>query len=246
MVGLWGCASATPIPDTDRDQLNTQLTGQSRYLRVSMYKGPFWGDENKVLLSDSYPSDLELFTDTHGEIQRAGAPTGVIPLGRRVKITQVEFPTALVITGRMLYSPRYNPWVYLQVEGEPNSKPAMLVLNANLKNKSDFLAALDRYLTSDDPAPSLTNYSDDVRKAILEKQVVNDMDPAAVEMAWGYPEHKHIDLAGGTRSEVWSYGNGHRTVQFQNNKVVKSQDNPNTPGSTPAANNNASAGAGGH
>jgi hypothetical protein len=219
-----GCASATLIPDTDRAQLEKKLTGESRYLKVSLYKGPFWQDEDKVLLSDVPPNDLNYLTDTKGEVIRAGGATGVVEAGRRAKIIKVEFPTAVTVAGRMIYTPRFNPWVYLQVDGEDPKKPQLMVFRDNIKTQEEFQAQLARLLTEDDVAPKLAAYPEGIRQAILTKQIVRDMDPAAVEMAWGYPQKKSIEIKGQERSEVWTYSAGVRTVTLQDGKVLRSQD----------------------
>jgi hypothetical protein len=229
LLALAGCASATPIPDADRAQLENELTGKQRFLRVSMYRGPFWSDDSKQLLSPAPPQELALFTDTHGEDVPGPAPTGIVPAGRRVTLTQVELPTGMVVAGRLPYTPRYNPWVYLTIEGEPNGKPSVLVLRNDLKSHDQFLASLDRLLSVDDPSPRLNAYSDEVRQAIAQKQVIREMDAEAVEMAWGIPMHKSIDLKGGTRVETWTYAGLKRTVVLTDGKVTKAE------GSTPAA-----------
>ena len=51
------------------------------------------------------------------------------------------------------------------------------------------------------------------------------MDAAAVEMAWGYPEHKHIDVKEGHRAEIWTYGAGERQVELSDGKVTDSKQN---------------------
>jgi hypothetical protein len=211
------CASASPIPDADRARLESDLNGKSRYLRVSVFKGPFWSDDGKVLLSAAPPTEVALFTDSHGADVFAPAPTGIIPAGRRVHIDRVELPTGTVVMGRLPFTPRYNPWVYLTVEGEPQ-KPEVLVLGASLKSHDQFEAALDRLLTVEDPSGRVASYGADVQRGIEQKQVVRDMDPEAVSMAWGPPERRSIDDA--KRTESWSYSGGKRVVSFSEGKVV--------------------------
>ena len=212
------CASASPIPDADRARLETELTGKSRFLRISVFKGPFWSDDGKLLLSAAPPTEVALFTDAHGADVSGPAPTGIIPAGRRVRIDRVELPTGAVVIGRLPFTPRYNPWVYLTVEGE-TQKPAVLVLRSSLKSHDQFEAALDRLLTVEDPSARIAAYPADVQRAIEQKQVVRDMDPEAVTMAWGAPERRSIDDA--KRTESWSYGAGKRVVSFSEGKVVR-------------------------
>ena len=222
-VLLGGCVSATSIPDDQRDQLDHELKAKSRFLKVSLYKAPFWRDDSKVLVSDVDPTTLQYLTDTDGKVIATGAATGVVPVGKHVRIAKVEFPTAMTVAGRMVYSPRYNPWIYLEIEGEDQARPEVLVLRSGLKSRDEFLAVLERYLSVDDPTPTLTAYPDEVRTAIREKRVVKDMDATAVEMAWGYPDHKRIDLKDGHRFEAWSYANGQRQVELTDNKLTDSK-----------------------
>ncbi|MBS2032354.1 MAG: hypothetical protein JST54_30925 [Deltaproteobacteria bacterium] len=233
-VALVGCASATPIPDDDRAKLENELNGRSRFLRVSLYEGPFWSDDSKELVSAQPPQELQLFTDAHGEVVPAPPAKGIVPAGRKVTITKVELPTGMVVAGRMPYTPRYNPWVYLHVEGESGDRPAILVLRSDLKSHDQFLTALDRLLTAEDPSPRLNAYADEIRAAISQKQVVRDMDAEAVEMAWGIPEHKSIDLKGGNRAEVWTYSGGKRKVTLSDGKV-SAVDTGAAPATTPAS-----------
>lgn len=218
VLSLLACASASPIPDADRAQLESELTGKSKFLKVSVYKGPFWSDDGKLLLSPAPPTEVALFTDAHGADVFAPPPTGIIPAGRRVRITRVELPTGAVLVGRMPFTPRYNPWVYLAVEGE-GEMPGVLVLRANLKSRDQFEAALDRLLTNEDPAGRIAAYAPEIQRAIAQKQVVRDMDPEAVNMAWGPPERRSIDDA--KRTESWSYANGKRVVSFSEGKVIR-------------------------
>lgn len=220
VAALAGCASATPIPDQDRAQLEQELAGRQRWVRVSMYRAPFWDDTNLELLSPTPPPELKLFTDAHGQDVPGPKATGIVPAGRRVTITKVELPTGMVIAGRMPYTPRYNPWIYLSIEGEKTEKRQVVVLRSDLKSRDQFLRAVDRLLSPEDPNPRLSSYPEEIQKAIAEKQVVRDMDLEAVEMSWGTPDHKSIDLKGGTRSEVWSYP-GKRTVFFDGGKVLR-------------------------
>lgn len=220
LVALAGCASATPIPDQDRADLESQLAGRQRWLRVSMYRAPFWDDGALELLSPTPPPDLQLFNDAHGNPVPGPQATGIVPAGRKVTVDKVELPTGMVIAGRLPYTPRYNPWIYVSLSGEKSDKRQVIVLRSDLKSKDQFLHALDRLLSVEDPNPRLASYPDEIQKAIAEKQVVRDMDPEAVEMAWGLPDHKTIDLKGGTRTEVWTWA-GKRSVQLVDGKVTK-------------------------
>lgn len=221
LAGPVACATATSLPDDERARLSDELTGHGRFLRVSCFKGPFWSDETKLLLSDLPPGELNLLTDTKGQPVQAGAPSGIVPAGRRVRIEKVEFPTALVVAGRLPYTPRYHPWISLSVEGEEGSRPLVLVVRQEVKSREQFLALVAQYLGEVDPTPRLQQLPEAHRKAVAAKQVLVGMESEAVEAAWGFPERKVVDVKGGVRAESWFWAGGKRSVALSDSKVVQ-------------------------
>ena len=104
----------------------------------------------------------------------------MLPAGKRVRIVKVEFPTAWVVTERILYSPRTLPWIYVEVEGAPKGPPLVFVLPGNLKTREEFLAAVGRHLTAQDPATQLAAFPETVREAIRQKKALTDMPAEAM------------------------------------------------------------------
>lgn len=221
-----GCKSHTQIAPEDRASLEQTLTGHEadRYLRLSMYTTPFFGDASKRLLTPYPPEDVLLLNDTSGKTVSPGAIEATLPAGAKVHIRQVEFPTAWVVTERILYTPRTWPWVYVDVEGAPKGPPLVLVLRPNLKTREEFLAEVDRYLSAQDPAAQIGAFSEAVREAIRQKKTVPEMPAEALEMAWGYPEAIKRTLEGTVHNEEWIYPGGRRHAFLTEGRLVRVEE----------------------
>jgi hypothetical protein len=223
-----GCKSHTLIAPEDRATLEQTLAGPeaNRFLRLSMYITPFFGDASKRLLTPYPPEDVLLLNDMKGNTLHPGHTQATVPAGARVRIRKVEFPTAWVVTERIIYTPRTWPWVYVDVEGAPPGPPLVLVLPPNLKTREEFLAELDRYLPSEDPAPQLNAFSKAVRDAILQKKTVPDMPAEALERSWGYPETIRRTLEGTAHNEEWIYPGGRRHAFLTDGRLVRVEEAP--------------------
>ena len=137
--------------------------------------------------------------------------------GPKVRIREVEFPTGWIIAKRVVMSPRYHPWVLVDVPGE--SRPGVVVLSQTAASYDDVRSELDRLLSTDDPASFFAALPDDQRKAVRAKQLVEGMSPRAVEMSWGLPEKKRIDRPAAT--EEWTWPGAKRTASFQEERLVR-------------------------
>ena len=219
---LAGCATAqVAIAPTQVADLERTLNGDQRFLRVSMFLTPFYGDATKRLLTPVPPELVRLLDGTDHKPLNPGPVERIFPAGAAVRIAKVEFPSAWVMTERVLYTPRSLVWVYLDVAGAPrNSPPAVLVLRPGLKTDQDFLAELERHLTREDQTRRLETFSDPVREAIRAKTVLVDMPAEALEMAWGFPESKRIDLVDAQRKEIWRWGDGARTATLVDGRLT--------------------------
>ncbi|MBL8913112.1 MAG: hypothetical protein JNM17_20620, partial [Archangium sp.] len=138
-----------------------------------------------------------------------------------VKILKVEFPSAWAMTERVLYTPRTLAWVYVEIDGAPRgAPPAIVVLRPGIKSQQEFIAELDRHLTRDDQSKQLDAFNDQVRDAVKTKTALNDMPSEALEMAWGFPESKKIELDGQVKKEVWKWGDGKRSASLSDGRVT--------------------------
>lgn len=205
-----GCASYTQLAPEERSALQRTLTGPEadKYLRQSLNVTPFFGDASKRLVTPYAPEEVRMLDDTQGNPINPGPVQAVLPAGTRARILEVEFPTAQVAMGRVLYTPRTFPWVTLAVEGAPPGPPLVLVLPRPFKTPEDFRAELERYLTDRNLGPTLAGFSEPVREAIRQKKVINAMPADAVEMALGSPERILRNVEGGMRQEEWIYPAG--------------------------------------
>ncbi len=219
---LSGCATAqVAIPPTQVADLERSLNGAERFLRVSMFLTPFFGDATRRLLTPVAPELVRLLEGTNGKPINPGPPERIFPAGTAVRIAKVEFPSAWVMTERVLYTPRSLVWIYLEVEGSPRNTPlAVLVLRPGLSTEQDFTTELERHLTRENQTARLENFSEGVKEAIRAKLVIVDMPAEAVEMAWGFPESKRIELVETQRKETWRWGDGARVATLVDGKLT--------------------------
>ena len=218
-----GCASYTQIAPQERSEIERGLTGPERekFFKLSYYVTPFFGDASKKLLTHVPPEEVRLLNHPNGEPVNPGQVEKVIPAGRKVRILRVEFATSWAVTERLLYTPRTQPWVYLEVADEPRTHPFILVLRPKLASRDEFLAELGRFLADRDPQPLLDGFSESVREAIRKKTAVTDMPSEALEMAWGYPEIKRIDAP--NHRETWVYPGRRRIAYLVDGRLERTE-----------------------
>lgn len=214
------CASHSFVPDEDRIRLERTLPGRTYYLRQAMYLGPFWSDEAKAFLSGGVPNEIPWLTNPAGVPIEPGDPTAIVPVGTRVRILRIEFPTSMTVARRNAFLPRYNPWVYLHVEGLPDSPTPILLLRRDLRSQEAVLAELEQFLSKDDLRPHLRELPESVLRAVNEKRLVEDMPAEAVTMAWGLPERKIFQPSPEGRVEEWIWPFERRKARVVGGKLV--------------------------
>lgn len=211
-------ACATPrvnVPDAEQARARTELTGKQRFLRVAASVGPLWADTDKLLVTDLPAKEIDLVESPNGAVIAPPPFERVLAPGTPVRVTAVEFPTHWVMVDRVLETPRYHPWVYLQLAGE--KRPLVAVMDQRAATAEAVAAELDRLLTDDDPQPVLAALPADVHDAVLRKEAREGMSGRALEMAWGVPERKRIDRPNGT--EEWIYPGGKRRAHLREDRV---------------------------
>jgi hypothetical protein len=216
-AALAGCTPRTVIPDAERQRVASALTGQPRWFRVAAYAAPFWGDKSKVLVSDTPTDELDLVETAGGKPIPPPAPEKIVQPGTAVRIRDVEFPTGWTIAQRVVMTPRYHPWVLVDVPGD--ERTYVLVLSQTAATFDEVRAEVDRILSTDDPSPALAALPVEQRDAIGRKELVEGMSPRAVEMAWGLPERRRIDRPAAT--EEWIWPNGKRKAFFQEERLQR-------------------------
>jgi hypothetical protein len=219
LVALAACAPRAVIPDSERQRVFSELSGQPRWLRVAAYAAPFWGDRAKELLTDLPLDEVDLVETTGGAPVPPPTADRILPPGTAVRIREVEFPTGWIIAKRVVMTPRYHPWVILDVPGD--ARPHVVVLSQTVVTFDEVRAEVDRLLSSDDPSPLLAALPPEQRDAIARKELVEGMSARAVEMAWGLPERKRIDRPAAT--EEWTWPGGKRHAFLQDERLVRWQ-----------------------
>lgn len=219
---LSACATSQVfVPPDQASALQRSYTGEERFMRIAFHSTPFFGDSTKKLLSPVSPDQLRLLNNPDGSAVSPGPSERVFPPGTPVRILKIEFPTAYAMSERVLYTPRTLAWVYLDVAGAAKqSPPSVLVLRPGLKDENEVKTEVDRYLSKDDPKPMLEGFSEAVRAAIAEKKAIVDMPADALEMAWGYPERKKLELDGNVKQETWSYADGKKVAVLRDGRVT--------------------------
>ncbi len=195
------------------------MEGRHRFLRVAVYAAQLYGDSSKLLVSDQPLGELDLVETTGGSPVPPPPAERVLPPGTPVRIDRVEFPTGWVIARRVVMSPRYHPWAFLEVASE--KRPLVAVISQTAATFEDVRTDLDRLLTTDDPSRLFAALPQDQRDAIMRKEPAEGMNTRAVEMAWGVPEKKRIDRPAG--AEEWAWPGGKRHAFFQDEKLVRWQ-----------------------
>jgi hypothetical protein len=217
LLPLLACAPRAVISDPEREKVTRALKGEQRWARAALYAAPLWGDHSRVLLSDQPLGELDLVETTGGTPVAPPAPERVLAPGTALRIREVEFPTGWVIAKRVVMSPRYHPWVIVDVPGD--SRPHVVVLSQLAVSFEDVRAELDRILSKDDPSSFFSSLPQEQRAAIMKKELVEGMSVRAVELAWGLPERKRIDRPAG--SEEWTWPAEKRRASFQDERLVR-------------------------
>lgn len=215
-----GCASHTVIPDEDRVRLERSLPGRTFYLRHSMYVGPFWSDESKLYMTDIVPDEIPWVVNPAGVPMDPGAPNRVIPAGTRVRVLSLDLPTGFTVATRSPFSPRYNPWLLLEVEGMPRSPAPVMVLRSDLRSQAEYLAEIDRFLSQNDLEPMLSRLPPAMRRAVNEKRLIEGMSLDVVAMAWGWPERRTIAPTPEGRREEWSWPSNRRSAVIVGERLI--------------------------
>ena len=216
-LAVLACTPRVVIPDAERERVRSALTGEQRWVRVACYAAPLWGDTGKMLLSDEPLDELDLVESASGTPLAPPAAERIVPPGTAVRISDVEFPTGWVIAKRVVMSPRYHPWVLVEVPGD--SRPYVVVLSQTVSSYDDVRNELDRILTKDDPSSAFAALPEEQRAAVRKKALVEGMSPRAVELSWGLPERKRIDRPAST--EEWWWPGGKRHASFQDDRLVR-------------------------
>jgi hypothetical protein len=220
-VSLWGCAASQAlVRPEEAARLQRELAGAHLFLAVSMYVTPFFDDGRLALLTPWPPDEVRWLEAPDGTPIEPGPVERTVPVGTPVLVERVEFPSATTRATRSQSTPRGLIWVFLQVRGLPRpGHPLVLLLRPGLRSASEVQAELERSLTPLDPGRRLAAWPETVREAVRTKKAILEMPAEALEMAWGLPERKRLELAGSERQEIWSWP-GHRSATVIDGRVT--------------------------
>jgi len=212
-----GCFPRSTLPEADRRQVARAFEGRRLFLKVAVHVAPFFGDASQLLASDQPLSELDLLQTGDGTPIAPPRAERILPPGTPLLVRDVELPTGWIIAKRVIMTPRYHPWVRLELAGE--TRHLIIVLPQNLETFEDVRAYVDRYLGPLDPTEALKELPDPQRQAVLRKELTEGMGPRTVEMSWGYPERRIIDRPSG--AESWTWPGERRRASFQDERLVK-------------------------
>jgi hypothetical protein len=219
LLSLAACTPALLLSDADRERASAELAGKSLFLRSAVNAAPFFGDRSKVFLTDQPLAEVNLLLTPGGDRIEPPPAEKILPPGTPARIVAVEFPTGWAIAGRVVMTPRYHPWVLLQVPGDDRTH--VVVLSQTVESFEDVRAEVDRLLGPDDPTPFLKSLPAEQRDAILRKEPLQGMDARALEMSWGQPERKRMDRP--ARTEEWAWPEGKRRAFLEDGRLVRWQ-----------------------
>ena len=226
---LGGCVT-TALSPAERGAIEKEVreTGTDRYLAVSFYVTPFFGDASKKLLTAVPPEEVLLLNQPTGAPVSPGKIEKILPVGTRVRILKIEFPTAWVLTERIPYTPRHLPWVYVQVLTEPpqGALPYIFPVQGETGSSSRILTEVDRWISKSDPTAGMTTWPDQLRNAVRAKETVPEMPAEALAMALGYPDRIRVHFEGRVRWEDWYYPGGKRVALVADGKFMEFQSPP--------------------
>jgi hypothetical protein len=210
-VALAACASQTNLPGPVRAAISERHSGRTVELRVSMYFGDLYDDNEKWLLSPYPFAETYFIVDTHGAPIHPGGQRGLFPAGARFVVQRVEFPDVPAMATRMLTTPRYNPWVYLTPAPgtvAPEGRRAfILVLPPDLDTEAAAEAAVAAALAPEGEMKKwLESRRPTVRVAIEHKEVVPGMTLEELNASLGTPLRWFADTtSSGARARVAWY-----------------------------------------
>lgn len=222
-LALTACATAQiSLPPEQASHVERRMTGETRYLRTSMYVTPLFGDSTKKFVTATDPKLVHVLNNPDGSSVNPGAIEGILPAGTTVRVDRIEFPSNTVMAERVLFTPRTLAWLYLDVAAAKKAVPHVLVLRPGLRTEDELMSEVERFLTREDPAKRLEGFSDSAREGIKTKTAVIDMSSEALEMAWGPAERKTIALEADKKRETWFWGDeGKRSAVLLDGRVVE-------------------------
>jgi hypothetical protein len=212
VLGMTGCQSHVLLSTKDQEKIQNDLKYKPLYLNYSLYYGQFYEYDDRYLVSERAFDERVLIQSAGGDPILPPNPLGILPMGTKMVIRQIDFPTKGNMAIRKLRSPRFFTWVTLEHKDTPNGKPYVLVLTPDFANTEQFMNSLKEYLTVEDPRLESATLPPEELRAIDTKTVLKGMRKDALVRSRGYPNRINRQFENGVKIERWEYVPGRIVV----------------------------------
>ncbi len=202
--------------------------GERVQLASSLYVYDFFADAGWLLASPYPPDSVDLLRAESGEAILPGAPRAILPLGTRVRIEEIHFPSPLFAGRRPEGTPRDAIWIAFTClergacPAAEGGRQMVAVIAGEISARADLERRLARLFSFGDPVSGLSRYSGEERAALMAKQLSPGMSPPAAALAWGTPASIRVEWQGGVKVETWRWPLGRRTAVFRGQRLVES------------------------
>lgn len=210
-AALSACASQTKITKPVREAIAARHTGRVVELKRSCYFGDLYDENEKWLLSEHAFADTYHIVDTDGAPIHPTGQRGIVPAGTKLVISHIEFPDMRAMARRMLTTPRYNPWIYLQPSPSSTSLPEgrpwfILLLPMDMETEKQVEDAVATLLSPEGEVSSwLASLRPTIRVAIEHKDIIEGMNEQELVAAMGEPLKWLADVRGNEPASVAWY-----------------------------------------
>jgi hypothetical protein len=221
VLSFSGCLHYPQLSEPLQKNLISQYTTQIVALKQSCYFGSLYDENEKYLLSPSAFRNISHIVGLDGAPIHPNNQLGIIPAGTLFQIKRIAFPSFFTSFERMLTTPRYNPWVYLEPLEQnnphlPTKYPYIVLLPLDIETEADFHASLfDMLGPKNEVLAWLTQRKASVRSAIEFKEALTGMNRDELIAALGTPKHwlsatseiGNAEIAWYPEQEVWLINN---------------------------------------
>ncbi len=232
---LPACFNHVQTPDILQKQIASQFQKQTFWLKQSLYAGPFYDDNRFQLLHPRQFEELTYLKTIDGDYILPPPSNEIIPVGTRIEIQKIEWPTGIAIFKRPILTPRHWPWVYTRLARARGpvtlnrDQTYILILPDTVRDEKSFAEWKDSLFSKEDNNEWLMAYDEKIRTAIFEKTPLIGMDDQALFAAMGQPDHIRregmvLDGHKGTK-EIATYGT--TIIILEDSKVTKIEESKN-------------------
>ncbi len=215
VLSLTGCQAYVLLSTPDQEKIQQDLKYRPFYLSYSLYYGQFYEYDDRYLVSERAFDERPLIESPGGAPILPPNPLGVLPMGTKMVIRQIDFPTKGNMAIHKLRSPRFFTWVTLELKDNPNGKPYVLVLTPEFVSTEQFMSSLHEYLVIEDPRMAFETLPAEELRAIDTKTVWKGMSATALVRSRGYPDRINRRFDHGVKIERWEYAPGRTAVLRQ-------------------------------